>query len=146
MLTVSGLAKRAGTTDHTVRYYTRKGLLKPVRDPENGYHLYQPRDARWLRFIRQAKDLGYTLNDITKIMHDADEGHSPCPRVRQILQRHIVENRRRLEELMSLQTRMEQALLEWADKPNGEPDGHSVCHLIESHDVTETIREEGEGG
>jgi len=132
MLTVTALAKRSGTTAHAVRYYTRRGLLKPGRDPGNGYHLYRPRDVRWLRFIRQAKDLGYTLNDIKKIMNDADQGHSPCPRVREILQRHIVENRQRLEALMLLQTRMEQALLEWADKPNGEPDGHSVCHLIES--------------
>jgi hypothetical protein len=34
---------------------------------------------------------------------------------------------------MALQTRMEQALLQWADKPDGVPDGHSVCHLIESY-------------
>jgi hypothetical protein len=56
----------------------------------------------------------------------------PCPRVREILQQRIVENRRRLEELIALQTRMENALLDWADKPDGIPDGYSVCHLIES--------------
>ena len=143
MLTVSGLAKRGGTTVHAVRYYTRKGLLEPARDPDNGYHLYEPRDVGWLRFIRQAKDLGYTLNDIKKIMHDADKDHSPCTRVREILQRHIVENRQRLEALMSLQTRMEQAQLEWAGKPNGEPDGHSVCHLIESFAATQQDPEAG---
>lgn len=65
-------------------------------------------------------------------MHDADQGCSPCPRVRDILKQRILENRRRLEELMALQTRMENALLDWADKPNGVPDGYSVCHLIES--------------
>ena len=132
MMTVSELANLSGATLHAVRYYTRMGLLRPDRNPDNGYHLYQPREVNWLRFIRQAKRLGYTLNEIKAMMHDADQGQSPCPRVREILQHRIVENRQQLEEVMILQTRMEQALLEWADKPDGIPDGNSVCHLIES--------------
>jgi len=132
MLTVTELANRSGATPHAVRYYTRLGLLRPERNPDNGYHLYQPREVGWLRFIQQAKRLGYTLNEIKEIMHDADQGRSPCPRVREILQQRIVENRRRLEALMALQRRMENALLDWAEKPDGIPDGYSVCHLIES--------------
>jgi DNA-binding transcriptional MerR regulator len=133
MLTVNELAKLSDTKPNVVRYYTRRGLLNPERDPNNGYRLYRPRDARWLRFVRQAQDLGYTLDEIGEIMQEADRGRSPCPRVREILQRHIVENRRCLEELMALQSRMERALEDWSDRPNGMPDGHSVCHLIESH-------------
>ena len=91
MLTVTGLARRSGATPHAVRYYTRMGLLRPERDPDNGYRLYKPREVNWLRFTRQAKQLGYTLNEIKAIMHDADRGQSPCPRVREILQRRIVE-------------------------------------------------------
>jgi len=132
MMTVSELASLSGATPHAVRYYTRMGLLRPERNPDNGYRLYKPREVNWLRFIRQAKRLGYTLNEIKAIMHDADKGQSPCPRVREILQRRIVKNRQQLEDLMTLQTRMEQALLDWADKSDGIPDGHSVCHLIES--------------
>jgi DNA-binding transcriptional MerR regulator len=132
MLTVTQLANRSGTSPNVVRYYTRVGLLRPERNPDNGYHFYNPRDISWLRFIRQAKRLGYTLGEIKAIRHDADQGHSPCPRVRKILQRRLVENRRHLEELMALQTRMEQAFLGWADMPDGVPDGDSVCHLIES--------------
>jgi DNA-binding transcriptional MerR regulator len=131
-LTVTDLANRSGTTPHAVRYYTRLGLLRPKRNPDNGYRLYQHREVGWLRFIRQAKRLGYTLNEIREIMHDSDQGKSPCPRVREILSQRIDENRRQLEELMALQTRMEQALEQWSDMPDGIPDGHSVCHLIES--------------
>lgn len=132
MLTVSELANRSSTTPHAVRYYTRIGLLQPERNPNNGYNLYRPNDVMSLRFIRQAKRLGYTLSEIRAIMHDAGQGQSPCPRVREILLRRIDENRRQLNELVSLQARMEQALLDWSDKPDGIPDGHSVCHLIES--------------
>jgi len=145
MLTVTEFAKRSGATPHAVRYYTRLGLLRPQQNPDNGYHLYKPRDIRWLRFIQQAKQLGYTLNEIKEIMHEADQGRSPCPRVREILQQRIVENRRRLEALMALQRRMENALLDWMDKPDGIPDGYSVCHLIESFgaDTDNTSLKEG---
>ncbi len=132
MLTVTQLANQGGTTAHAVRYYTRMGLLQPDRNPDNGYHLYKLRDINWLRFIRRAKRLGFKLSEIKSIMYDADQGYSPCPRVREILQNRIVENRRYLEELMTLQTHMEQALMEWQEQPDGVPDGHSVCRLIES--------------
>ena len=132
MMTVSELAKQSGATPDAVRYYTRMGLLTPTRNPENGYRLYQPSEVHWLRFIRQAKSLGYTLHEIQEIMHDRQSGNSPCPRVRHILERKIVENRKHLQELVSLQNRMEKALLQWADMPDGEADDPSVCHLIES--------------
>ncbi len=132
MLTVTELARRSGATPHAVRYYSRMGLLRPERNPDNGYRLYEDKEVGWLRFIRQAKRLGYTLNEIREIMHDSEQEKSPCPRVREILLRRIDENRRQLEELMDLQARMEQALAQWADLPDGIPDGHSVCHLIES--------------
>ncbi len=132
MFTVTELAKRSDTTIHAVRYYTRLGILRPERNPDNGYRLYQPREVGWLRFVQQAKHLGYTLNEIREIMHDSDQGQSPCPRVREILQERIKENRQKLEDSMALQLRMEEALGKWSDMPDGVPDGHSICHLIES--------------
>ena len=132
MYTVTELANQCNTTPHAVRYYTRMGLLRPKRNPENGYRLYRTAEIPWLRFVRQAKNLGYTLKEIKEIMHDVEDNASPCPRVREILARRIVENRQHLEELMKLQTRMEKALEQWREMPDGVPDGHSVCHLIES--------------
>ncbi len=132
MLTVTELARRSGTTQHAVRYYTRMGLLRPDRDPSNGYHLYHEREINWLRFIQQAKQLGYTLKEIRDILHDFDQKQSPCPRVREILQLHIKENREKLEELIDLQRCIESALQKWQDMPDGIPDGNSVCYLIES--------------
>ncbi|MFV2004177.1 MAG: MerR family transcriptional regulator [Gammaproteobacteria bacterium] len=130
--TVTELANRCNTTPHAVRYYTRMGLLRPERHPDNGYRLYDISEVPWLKFVQRAKNLGYTLKEIKEIMHDADDSKSPCPKVREILMKRIVENRQRLDELLALQTRMELALKQWKDMPDGVPDGHSVCHLIES--------------
>lgn len=129
---VNELAREAGATPDVVRYYTRIGLLTPQRDPANGYKRFSPRDARRLRFIRRAKSLGFSLSEIAEILNHAEHGESPCPRVREILERHIQENRRELLELMALQERMERALARWSEMPDGIPDGHTVCHLIES--------------
>lgn len=129
---VNELAKQAGATADVVRYYTRIGLLAPQRDPANGYKRFSLRDARRLRFIRRAKSLGFSLGEIAEILDHAEHGESPCPRVREILERHIERNRRELLELMALQERMEHALARWSEMPDGTPDGHTVCHLIES--------------
>jgi DNA-binding transcriptional MerR regulator len=132
MMTVTELAKKSGATPDAVRYYTRMGLLKPERNPNNGYRLYQPKEINWLKFIRQAKTLGFTLHEIQEIMQNRTEGHSPCPHVRETLKNRIIENRQHLKELITLQDRMEKALLQWSDMPDGEATNASVCPLIES--------------
>ncbi|MGB1257877.1 MAG: MerR family transcriptional regulator [Thiolinea sp.] len=132
MFTVSEVAKQTGISAHTVRYYVREGLLEPSEQAANQYRLFSPKAVSRLRFIRTAKILGFTLNEIRQILEHAGLGESPCADVREIIQQHIVENRRRIEEMQQLQQRMEQALDKWQDMPNRTPDGHSICHLIES--------------
>lgn len=131
-VTASGLARQAQVPVYVIRYYTRIGLLRPARDPDNGYQLYAEAHLRRLRFILRAKALGYTLREIRAILEDAERGRSPCPRVRRIIEQRIVDNRRRLAALLDLQQRMEHALAAWERMPDGIPDGHTVCHLIES--------------
>ena len=133
-MTVNEVAKKAEVAPDTVRYYARLGLLKPERNPDNGYKLFNKNDISRLRFIRQAQTLGFTLKEITEILSDAEVGSSPCPKVRDIIVRHIEENRRKIQELQALQERMEKALEKWKSMPDGAPDGKHVCHLIESPD------------
>jgi len=132
MLTVNELASQANAPAHVVRYYTQIGLLQPSGQQANGYRLFSARDAGRLRFIRMAKNLGFTLNEIREITCHADMGESPCEDVRRIIQDHIEKNRIKIREMQNLQARMEQALTHWASMPDGVPDGHSICHLIES--------------
>jgi len=135
MMTVKGLATRAGVTSDAVRYYVRLGLLHPARAPENGYRLFACRDIGRLRFINRAKSLGFTLAEITEVFTDAETGKSPCPRVRAILQHHLKENNRRMDELSALQTRMEHAARQWRDMDDGMPGEDSICLLIKAIDA-----------
>jgi len=131
MYKIGEIAKLTGVSIDTIRHYTRKGLLTPERDSGNGYQHYSQTDAQRVRFILQAKWLGYTLNEIDEILDEARHGRSPCPRVREIIEARIIENRQKVKELIDLQARMEAALQHWQSLPDGVPDRHLVCHLIE---------------
>lgn len=132
MITASVLAKKAGVPVHTVRHYTRIGLLKPTRDLRNGYKLYNPADKQRLQFITSAKELGFTLAEIEEILDHAVHGDSPCPMVRDIVQKRVDENKQKIRELKMLQKRLEGALGMWETMQDATPTGDSVCFLIES--------------
>lgn len=132
MLTASVLAKRTNTPLFTVRYYTRIGLLKPSRDLRNGYKVYKQSDKERLHFITSAKQLGFTLAEIEGILDHAAHNNSPCPMVRDSVERRIKENKEKIREMKRLQKRLETAAEMWSKMKNSMPDGHSVCRLIES--------------
>ena len=132
MMTVNEVARQAGVPAHVVRYYTRAGLLKPRRDPDNRYRLYGAYDLTRLRFIRRAKLLGFTLGDVGQILRDADRRRSPCPRTRTIIVTRLGESERQSSTLLTLQQRMKKATRAWRKLPDAVPDGDSICHLIEA--------------
>lgn len=131
-MTVTQLAKRANLSPEIVRYYTRIGLLKPGGRKENGYRLFRNEDVKRLRFILRAKGLGFTLSEIAQILDHSENHNSPCPLVRDLIEKHIEENRARLDQMAHLQMRMEKALSQWKEMPDGIPDGRSICYLIET--------------
>lgn len=131
---VSELARSAGVSADTVRFYTRAGLLHPTRDPGNGYQLYTAADLQRLRFARKARQLGFSLADVTAILRDADRQRSPCPQVRDLFAGKLAEVEQQLAELTLLRDRMLAAMQQWRNMPDGTPDGRTICRLIEHWD------------
>ena len=132
MMTATVLARQSDVSLYTVRHYTRIGLLKPSRNTQNNYKLYQPSDAVRMRFIKAARNLGFSLSEIADILGEAKHGKSPCPMVREIIVRRIQENERKIKEMQKLQRKMESSMKDWSKMKNSIPNGDSVCHLIES--------------
>src|SRR5512145_1063231 len=128
-MTVTQVARQAKVSPHTVRYYTRIGLLQPARRRDNGYKEFNTRELDRLRFIRRAQRLGFTLAEIEEILRRAARHESPCPLVRQIVAKRIQENRAVLDEVSALVARMEWAAAKWATMKDGVPDGNAVCAL-----------------
>ncbi|NLQ16424.1 MerR family transcriptional regulator [Marinomonas sp. M1K-6] len=128
---VNELAKKAHVTAETVRHYTRLGLIHAARDPNNGYQLYDKLALQRLTFIRQASELGFSLKQIEEIFQQSDSGDSPCPMVRDLLQKKVPETKLKIAQLEAHLLKMEEALATWEEMPDGTPNGHSICCLIE---------------
>lgn len=127
---VQQLARSEKVNANTVRHYVRIGLLTPVKDA-SGYNHFSAEDQKRLRFILQARDLGFTLDDIQTILTEAGKGQSPCPTVRQLIEPRLVDARARLVAMQQLVERMEQAVETWQQQPDCHPCGDHICHLIE---------------
>ncbi len=132
MLTVSELSRATQVTPDAIRHYVRFGLLVPSRNPDNGYRLFNGHDINKVKFICRAKGIGFSLRDIQIIFDHSNDGQSPCPAVREMIQHRINENRNKLAELNNLQNRMDAALARWETMPDGELDSEAICHLIEA--------------
>jgi DNA-binding transcriptional MerR regulator len=74
--TIGTLARAAGVTVETVRYYERRGLLQqPARG--DGYRQYSDDDVDRLQFVRRAKALGFTLAEIRTLLDASTTGSAP---------------------------------------------------------------------
>jgi DNA-binding transcriptional MerR regulator len=129
-LKVNEVAKQFGVNANTVRHYVRIGLINPPKD-ESGYHRFGKKEAQTLRFILNARELGFTLEDIQQLLDDASRGESPCPHARELIELRLDQARDKLASLQALVERMEQATASWQSIPDCEPCGQHICHLIE---------------
>jgi MerR family copper efflux transcriptional regulator len=67
-LTIGAVAKRVGVAIDTIRYYEREGLLPAPERRASGYRMYGEATLAQLRFIRRAKDMGFTLEEIRELL------------------------------------------------------------------------------
>jgi DNA-binding transcriptional MerR regulator len=87
--TIGGLARAAGVPVSTVRYYERRGLLRPdARSPSN-YRVYAPGSLRRLRFIRAAHAAGFTLGDIARLLAEADGEPETCTHIQDLISQRL---------------------------------------------------------
>lgn len=128
---VSQLAQEFGLTADAVRFYTREGLLNPVKRQSNGYYEYNDRERRRLRFIVSARQLGFSLADIREILGVANTGKSPCPRVRRLIDQRLHDTEMQFEHTVLLHRQMQAAVEAWNRKPDKAPTGQMICHLVE---------------
>lgn len=131
-MTVVEVEATTGVSADAIRWYVRKGILKPRRNARNGYYEFGAAELRELRFIGRAKRLGFSLAEIREILAMSRRRESPCPTVRDIVKRRVVDIAERLEDLKTMDRQMRRALRIWKRMPDGAPRGGEVCRLIEA--------------
>jgi DNA-binding transcriptional MerR regulator len=68
IMRIGEIAQQLNITLSTVRYYTSIGLLSPIQRRENGHREYGPHELKRMRFILDAKRIGFSINDISQIL------------------------------------------------------------------------------
>jgi MerR family transcriptional regulator, mercuric resistance operon regulatory protein len=100
---IGALARRTGVNIETIRYYERSGLLpKPARTPA-GYRAYGPGDAQRLLFIRRTRDLGFSLDEVRRLLGLADQKSRSCRSVHALAVGHLAEIRAKIVDLRRME-------------------------------------------
>jgi Cd(II)/Pb(II)-responsive transcriptional regulator len=103
---IGELAKAAGTTVETVRYYEKEGLLPAPERGANNYRSYGPVHAERLRLIRNCRALDMTQDEIRAILSLADSHAADCGPINEIFQDHIRHVDERIAELRQLKSQL----------------------------------------
>ena len=106
-VTIGQLARAAGVGVETVRFYEREGLLAAPPRRRSGYRQY-PREAiARVRFIRRAKDLGFTLKEITELLELRIDPEKSCADVRALAKAKIADVEAKIEHLTRIKVALE---------------------------------------
>jgi len=135
-LKIGEVAKASGIGIETLRFYEKSGLLDQPSRTGSGYRLYDPNVLDRLDFIKRAQVLGFSLDEIRKIIADRRAGQSPCAEVREIVRNRLAELDERMREMKRYRNELATALNEWEQR--GDVDGH-VCGLIEGSNLEHPI-------
>lgn len=128
---IGQLARQAGVNIQTVRFYERKGLLPAPRRKPSGYRLYTDEDLHRLRFIRQAKTLGFSLDEIREILSMRERGACPCGHVVSLGESHLHEMRQMIRRLTRFERELAHAVTKWKNSGQPELAANEFCTLIE---------------
>lgn len=100
-------AKRSGVSAKMIRHYESLRLLKRARRTESGYRVYDDKDLHTLRFIRRARDLGFSMKEIGRLLGLWQDRHRASAEVRRVAQGHIAALEQKINELEGMRRTLE---------------------------------------
>lgn len=106
-LTIGELANRAGVGVETIRFYEREGLIAEPKRRPSGYRQYPAEAVRRVRFIRHAKELGFTLKEISELLSLRVDPERTCADVRQRARTKIESIEGKIESLAAMKVALE---------------------------------------
>ncbi len=109
---IGELAGQAQVTIDTIRYYEKIGLLPTPGRLASGYRIYSPESLERLRFIRQARELGLSLDQIGELLRFEKNDRSACLKVQAVLAGRIADLDQRIETLARLRRTLSHSLAE----------------------------------
>lgn len=109
-ITRGQLARLSGVTTEAIRFYERKGLLKPERNPSTNYRYYNETAIKRLRFILKAKNHGFTLSEIRELLELSNTSNSSCLDVKQKAEEKLLIIEQKIAELEKIKQALQQLI------------------------------------
>ena len=128
--TIGQLAKAAGVNIQTVRFYEREGILKPQSRRESGYRIYNDESLKRLSFIRQAKDLGFSLEDIQSLLNLRVRSVERCSQVRARAEQKIKDVQQKIAHLKKLEKTLKKLVSDCKNRVISD-----CCPIIEKMEI-----------
>ena len=128
------LADLAGVSRDTLRHYERKGVLPRALRGQNGYRQYPPDALQRVQLIRRALSVGFTLDELARVLKVRDAGGAPCEEVRKLAAQKLLNVQDQLRELTRLRDDLQETIKEW-DTRLARRAGGKRANLLESLSV-----------
>ena len=107
-MNIGEAASASGVTAKMIRHYEETGLIPKVGRTDAGYRVYSERDVHLLRFIRQSRQLGFSMKQIADLIGLWLDQSRPSRKVKQLAETHIGELDQRIRELQAMKSTLEQ--------------------------------------
>ena len=127
---IGQLAKKAHVNVQTIRFYERRGILKPIRREDSGYRKYDDDSLKRLHFIRQAKELGFSLKEIHELLSLRVRSVQTCDWVRAKASEKLEEIRKKIIQLRDLEKTMKELILDCENRQVSD-----CCPILEKMEV-----------
>ena len=118
------LARLCGVSTDTLRHYERVGVLAKPPRTSAGYRRYPSAALERVRLVRRAMAVGFSLEELARVLRIRDNGGAPCRQVWQLAASKLEEVERRIEELATLRDQLKTLLREWDGRLARTPPGH----------------------
>ncbi|SLN54313.1 Cu(I)-responsive transcriptional regulator [Oceanibacterium hippocampi] len=101
-MNIGELARQSGVNAKTIRYYEEIGLIPAAHRGDNGYRRYRTQDLNRLQFVRRARGLGFSVEDVSALLALYNDRSRHSSDVRAIARRHVAEIDGKIRELVSM--------------------------------------------
>ena len=140
MLKISELAAKTGLSAHTIRFYEKHDLIRASERSEAGYRYYNDSDIRRAEFVKAARNIGFSLEDISQLLSiRVDKTSHSFQEVTDITQHKLDEVNEKISELESMQNTLQILLKSCC----GGPEKATHCSIIEALEAGAVVKDRG---